>query len=67
MVENVNIWGTKQQNRGQKLQYWASNPEIAEIFHSSAKFFFWVRSCFFPQTPKNPAGILTSVSSDECN
>ena len=37
MVENVNIWGRKQQNREEKLQFWATNPEIAEIFHSSAK------------------------------
>ena len=30
----MNIWGRKQQNREEKLQFWATNPEIAEIFPS---------------------------------
>ena len=70
MVENVNIWGRKQQNREEKLQLWATNPEIAEIFHSSAKKFFGSGAVSFPKPQKadlfppggaNPAGILTGA------
>ena len=52
MVENVNIWGRKQQNREEKLQFWATNPEIAEIFHSSANFFFGSGAVSFPKPQK---------------
>ena len=65
----MNIWGRKQQNREEKLQFWATNPEIAEIFHSSANFFFGSGAVSFPKPQKavlfpppggaNPAGILT--------
>ena len=55
MVENVNIWGRKQQNKEEKLQFWAKNPEKAEIFHSSAKKFFGSGAVSFPKPQKaNP-------------
>ena len=53
MVENVNIWGRKQQNKEEKLQFWATNPEIAEIFHSSAKKNFWSGAVSFPNPQKS--------------
>ena len=70
MVENVNIWGRKQQNKEEKLQFWATNHEIAEIFHSSAKKIFGSgavsfpnpqKSCFIPppRGGANPARIFT--------
>ena len=52
MVENVSIWGRKQHNWEEKLQFWATNPEIADIFHSSAKKFFGSGAVFFPKPEK---------------
>ena len=71
MVENVNIWGRKQQNKEEKLQFWATNPEIAETFHSSAKKFFGQELFLSPILKKavlfpSPGGCESGRNIDQC-